>query len=1321
MAYVTPIGSAPEQVEYRLAGAHGCSPAEAAHTQFSYHADGRERPLVWTGAGLSEVGIAPGTVLSDDQFDTARALMNGLDPRTGERLVEPKLAVHDDAKVPLAPLVRAVQTVAAGRGVESAEVFTSVKLAKAYQRAARAVVSDGDGDGARLRADEAGQLADAAGLDVEQLWGNGAYAAAYGNLTETQTVTGPDGVAVEKVVPRRRVAGNLGYDVSFTLPKSHSLLLAFADDATAASVERVYTAQVGATFDWLEQQTAYGMRGKHGDGHTAATVQGSGFLGWSMMHRAARPVGDRVVGDPHWHVHVTVANMTRGTDGDWSTVAAGGRDLMRHAPAADHVLKALIRRQMADRFGVEFARSERTGAWEVAAIPDATLRAFSKRGASIEAMLRDLGFDPKLATRRAEDLAAAQTRHDKSHATAAPDATLRSMWQDEARRSGVDPDQLAGAALPRRPREPAPATAEGSSAAAAITAAGIARDADSAESEPAAGIDSAADGGRYEQEPTPGPDEDLGEDVDEREREAALLRDVVARLLDPDEGLTSSMRRFTRVDAIAAVADALPAGAGDVREIEALTDRALKDAGVVPLPSPVPAQRQAPAGERRQLGAGHMRNAQRFTTTDVVSAEDVILNAAAASAEGQGAARVTPQTAALARAAVEAGQGFGLSAEQGRIVERLVTSDRQLEAVLGPPGTGKTTLMRAARAAWEAEGYVVAGAATAAVAAQNLTTESGIASRTVAQWVHRIEHGDGLAGVDVLVLDEANLTDDRDRSRLYTAAAQSGTKLVEVGDPKQLRGVGCGSLFGRVHELVGGAELTANRRQRDEDERAAIAAWRDGKYSQALGSWSERGRLVATETGEQALTAMVARWMSERAGAPDPHAEMRGVVMLAASNETVDRLNQAAQAVRGAAGELGAERTYGVRAGRSVTLREGDHVLIRLNDRAQRMHEGPDVLNGYRGVVEGIEDGGAVRVAWQQQSQDGNVEHRATLRPEYVAAGGLTLGYAMTGHKAEGLTVSADWAQPAGTHQGGTVLVYGPGMDEPGLHVATSRHRDRMFLFAGRDQLESAGEMYEQGVPRSNAQRDARVIGALAEQAKARSTNANDRPVHDDLQRSPTRSAAAQDDPAARWRALQAQDPAAGSRTERTTQLAAAAATASQERPMSRYSFTSGDDRWHLGWDPAVASYYAQVEPVRTPPGADDGEALRTVAGERVGEAPTLAALDARLAGRVQVPADVRQQLTDDGPARPAVAAQRATSRLDAAERLAGLEERELNQRADAWAALSGRATTSSNPAGAGRDKPAADRTAEQEARRRDAARREDDARRQDRGRRPRL
>ena len=1243
MAYVTPIGSAAAQVEYRLTAHHGCGRPGVEQARFSYHADGSERPLVWTGRGLAEVGIAAGSVLDEGQFDAARALMAGLDPRTGERLVEPKLAVFDDAKLALAPLVHAVEAAAAARGAAPEALFGSVKTGRAYGRAVRAVVNDGDG--AVLRADDAGRIADAAGLDVEAVWGAGVYAAAVGNLTETRTVTGADGERVERLVPRRRVVGNMGYDVSFTLPKSHSLLLAFADETTAAAIEQLYTAGVGATFDWLEGQTAYGMRGHHGEGKTAQTVPGSGFVGWSMVHRAARPVGDRVVGDPHWHVHVTIANMTRGVDGGWSTVAAGGRDLMRHAPAADHVLKALVRRRLTVEFGVAFARSERTGAWEVAAIPDATLRAFSKRGASIEAMLRDLGFNPALATRRAENLAAAQTRHDKTEHTAAPDATLRSIWQAEARTLGVDPDRLVAAALP------GPANGGG--------------------------------------QPT--------EQNQQQQDQERLLADVVGRLTDPEHGLTSGRRRFTRIDALAAVADALPAGAADVAEIEQLCDRALAAAGIVPLPDPpgtkqtiAPASGLEPAAgqqqaqdqdghllaaagnaARRQIGAGHMANAARFTTADVVAAERVILTAAAESRPGQGAAHVTAGTAALARQAVEAGQGFALSAEQAAVAVRLVTSDRMLDAVLGPPGTGKTTLMRAARTAWEAGGYTVAGAATAAVAAQNLHVESGMESRTVAQWVYRIRTGEGLSGVDVLVLDEANLTDDRDRAALYQAAGRSGTKLVEVGDPRQLRGVGCGSLFSRVHELVGGMELTENRRQVEQDERAAIAAWRDGSYTQALSSWAGRGRLVATETGDQAVTAMVASWMAQRAGAPDAHAEMRGVVMLAAANDTVERLNDAAQAVRAAAGELGPEHVYAVKGGRSLRLRAGDHVLVRLNDRAQRMHEGPDVLNGYRGVVEHIDTGpggdrahggdGAVRVAWQQHGPDGLVTHRATLSAEFVAGGGLSLGYAMTGHKAEGLTVAADWALADGARQGGTVLVHAAGMDEPGLHVATSRHRDKVILFAGRDQLETPADTHELGIPTTDRQLERRVVAGLAEQARTRSANANDTPVHDDLGRGPGRRGTERDpdlppgiepgtELAAQWaRLLERTRPAAQLREAWSEQARAAEQLATLE---PRLAAARADAARERRAEQALAPLRDQLETART--------ALQ-VAEQATGPA------EQGLAGRAgQIAAELSQAWEDQRPA-----AREAAKRVQAGPGRLGLRRgqvRAAQAHLDQWA-----------------------------------------------------
>jgi hypothetical protein len=165
------------------------------------------------------------------------------------------------------------------------------------------------GDGARLRADHAGRIADAARLAVEDAWGTAAFATAVGNLTEVRPGTAPDGTTQERAVPRRVVVGNLGYDVSFTLPKSYSLLLAFADSDTAAAVEAVYTERVGRTFGWLEpvrRRDARPPRGRPGRGHGG---RGSSAGRWCTGRPGRWPAG-------RWGTRTArardLANMTQG-------------------------------------------------------------------------------------------------------------------------------------------------------------------------------------------------------------------------------------------------------------------------------------------------------------------------------------------------------------------------------------------------------------------------------------------------------------------------------------------------------------------------------------------------------------------------------------------------------------------------------------------------------------------------------------------------------------------------------------------------------------------------------------------------------------------------------------------------------------------------------------------------------------------------------------------------------------------------------------------------------------------------------------------------
>jgi hypothetical protein len=132
---------------------------------------------------------------------------------------------------------------------------------------------------------------------------------------------------------------------------------------------------------------------------------------------------------------------------------------------------------------------------------------------------------------------------------------------------------------------------------------------------------------------------------------------------------------------------------------------------------------------------------------------------------------------------------------------------------------------------------------------------------------------------------------------------------------------------------------------------------------------------------------------------------------------------------------------------------------------------------------------------------------RAVLSPGFIALGGLELGYALTAHKAEGLTVNGAWTRPDGSRNDGTVLVYGPGMDNPGLYVSLSRDKGQAILFAARTELEGDRENLLYGPPATEQALTDRVIAALAEQANATATTANDRPVLVDLGQAPAQPA----------------------------------------------------------------------------------------------------------------------------------------------------------------------------------------------------------------------
>ncbi|POA50721.1 hypothetical protein C1884_30745, partial [Pseudomonas sp. GW460-R15] len=84
-------------------------------------------------------------------------------------------------------------------------------------------------------------------------------------------------------------------------------------------------------------------------------------------------------------------------------------------------------------------------------------------------------------------------------------------------------------------------------------------------------------------------------------------------------------------------------------------------------------------------------------------------------------------------------------------------------------GTGKSAMLGVAREAWEGNGYAVRGVALSGIAAENLESGSGIASRTIASLEHQWEQGrELLTNRDVLVIDEAGMIGTRQMERVIS-------------------------------------------------------------------------------------------------------------------------------------------------------------------------------------------------------------------------------------------------------------------------------------------------------------------------------------------------------------------------------------------------------------------------------------------------------------------------------------------------------------------------------------------------------------------------
>ena len=537
------------------------------------------------------------------------------------------------------------------------------------------------------------------------------------------------------------IAHRPGRDLTFSAPKSVSLIGLVGGDARIVDV---HDRAVKATLAWVEknaaetrmQDPAAGRMVRAGDQKIVAAT---------FRHDTSRNL------DPQLHTHAVLANMVKGEDGKWRTMANEG--LYERQKLIGMLYRSELARGLA-RLGYGIEKTHADGRFELAGVPREAIAAFSTRRAEIEAAMAERGLgssadSPRLAERAALMTRAAKRDIDREE--------LGGVWERQAGGLGFDARALV-------------AEAASKGAGPSVRDRGAEREADG----PPAG---AAAAGR--------------DAADAAAPEAAAVAAPASQGRPAAEAVVWAMAHLSEREAVFARADLLAAALAHAP-------------GEVTIGE---AEREVAALEK--AGALHgvsLPGAEDSLATEKTVGEERETVALMHAGRGQGRA---PMRGWAVQGHLNKGP---LTAGQKAAVKLILSAKDRTVGVQGYAGTGKTTMLARARALAEKKGWRMAGLAPSASAVKTLSDEAGIESGTLQGFLARnagVAEGRltkrgaremrAVYQRTILVVDEGSLASTvQARDLLRIASELRIPRVVLVGDAKQLDAVDAGKPFAQL-------------------------------------------------------------------------------------------------------------------------------------------------------------------------------------------------------------------------------------------------------------------------------------------------------------------------------------------------------------------------------------------------------------------------------------------------------------------------------------------------------------------------------------------
>lgn len=239
---------------------------------------------------------------------------------------------------------------------------------------------------------------------------------------------GAQGEAVAQIVAeetgrgtRRAVAG---FDFTFSIPKSASVLWAVADAGVQALIGEAHHRAVAEVVAFMEREVAATRTGATAGDGAVAQVDVTGLVATAFDHFDSR------AGDPHLHTHVVISNKAKTAfDGKWRSL--DGRPMHAAVVALSELHEGVFADHMTRTFGVSWEirdmGRDHNPAWAISGVPEELIAEFSTRAKHIDIETDRLIAEYVAAHGRRPTPAAIMKLRAQATLTTRPEKQVRSL------------------------------------------------------------------------------------------------------------------------------------------------------------------------------------------------------------------------------------------------------------------------------------------------------------------------------------------------------------------------------------------------------------------------------------------------------------------------------------------------------------------------------------------------------------------------------------------------------------------------------------------------------------------------------------------------------------------------------------------------------------------------------------------------------------------------------------------------------------------------------------------------------------------------------